>query len=665
MLSVPRVIASGDAAVAALFISACMACWLCLSEVEAKELLSHPALQPLQRASDRPMAKGKGRFVDPLKGTDKNGGTEGQPWQTIEHALTELSPGDTLYLRGGVYYEEIYCGVAGREGAPITIRSYPGELAIIDGSLREFSEAPQSAWEPCPKGGPEEYRSVRPYKNTRDIVGVFGDSMIGLQPYWHAADLRADSQLWDSKGKDDVKPIYCGPGTWYDRQTGHIHVRLSHTRLENPEMTNYRGETDPRNVPLVLGPFASVPLLIDQAEHVRFQDLVIRGGGYTTVVCRRASRYRTLHVTVYCGTYGLRARNTIHLRFHNSALYGCIPPWGFRTESSLMTYPGHPNRRDIARLGTHALLVAEGGGEYSVYCLPFNQHWEISNSEFSDGHDGLYLAAVDGLKFHHNLVHRMQDDGLYLSPMYIYSKGKIQIYQNLFTQCLTAIGFGGPLNTGDDIYIFRNVFDMRKGTNTGRPSARNPKGGMSTGQIIGDHGSPPWPTMKFYHNVFVGHGSMGVGTHVHEDRPRHVLNNIFLHFKRIYGPQAPLPGTGLADGNLYWCPGTDPKKAETHFNRYRASKKFEESKKIYAPGFTANSLAADPEFVRAEVDPEVANDYRLQRGSPAIDAGVDIPAEWPDPLRAEDEGKPDIGALPIGMQMPQCGRLSVPRAGAQ
>ena len=49
----------------------------------------------------------------------------------------------------------------------------------------------------------------------------------------------------------DIDPLYCGPGVWYDRETGRIHARLSHTNSPAP-VANYRGETDPRKLPLVL-----------------------------------------------------------------------------------------------------------------------------------------------------------------------------------------------------------------------------------------------------------------------------------------------------------------------------------------------------------------------------------------------------------------------------
>jgi hypothetical protein len=29
---------------------------------------------------------------------------------------------------------------------------------------------------------------------------------------------------------------------------------------------------------------------------------------------------------------------------------------------------------------------------------------------------------------------------------------------------------------------------------------------------------------------------------------------------------------------------------------------------------------------------------------------VELPADWPDPLRKQDTGKPDLGALPFGAE---------------
>lgn len=413
------------------------------------EIQSHPPLRPLPEAADRPIAAGPAFFVDATNGDDANDGSKTAPWRTVTHAFEQLRAGDTLLLRDGVYYERLYCSLAGTAKRPITVRSYPGELAVIDGSFREFYENPAEAWEPFPDGSAGEFRSARPHKNLRNIHGRFGDSMVGLQVYYHIEDLRGER--------------YVGPGIWYNRADGRIHVRLAHYEQTGPirgrgpltekylphrlhQLESYRGETDPRKLSLIVAPFHSVPLLIDRAQHVRFQDLVIRGGGYDAVDMRHGEHIELDNVTIYAGTYGLRARNTGPLTVRDSAIYGSVPPWSTRGETSLQERPWESKGRNLTRLNTHALIIPVAGDEFSVYFFPFNHLWEISNCEFADAHDGLYLGDIDGLKFHHNYVHNFQDDGVYLSTfrkLYYPQYGPRQIFQNVISGCLTTLAYGG------------------------------------------------------------------------------------------------------------------------------------------------------------------------------------------------------------------------------
>ena len=68
------------------------------------------------------------------------------------------------------------------------------------------------------------------------------------------------------------------------------------------------------------------------------------------------------------------------------------------------------------------------------------------------------------------------------------------------------------------------------------------------------------------------------------------------------------------------------------------------------PGWTKNDRYADPRFRALSADWREPIDWRLAPQSPAIDAGVPLPADWPDPLRARDAGAPDIGAVPLGAE---------------
>src|SRR4051794_4857539 len=129
---------------------------------------SHPPMRPLPTARSFPLASGPKLFVDPARGNDANAGSEAAPWKTLTHAVRRLKPGDTLYLRGGIYYEKVALSRSGTEQAPITISGYPGEQAILDGGLREFYEHPDKAWQPSPGGAEGEYISTASYQHLDD-----------------------------------------------------------------------------------------------------------------------------------------------------------------------------------------------------------------------------------------------------------------------------------------------------------------------------------------------------------------------------------------------------------------------------------------------------------------------------------------------------------------
>ena len=145
-----------------------------------------------------------------------------------------------------------------------------------------------------------------------------------------------------------------------------------------------------------------------------------------------------------------------------------------------------------------------------------------------------------------------------------------------------------------------------------------------------------------------------------------MFNNLFV---QVNG----LPGLSLAgvttdddfisDGNLMWGMKEGPSQKGDFFAKFRSSKTIETSKKTYPAGWGTHDLFADPKFVHFVESTKTPSDFRLQSDSPAINAGVPIPAKWPDPLRHQDQAAPDIGALPLNALMLQVGPRPV--AGAE
>jgi hypothetical protein len=73
-------------------------------------------------------------------GADRNPGTLPAPWKTLRRALPALRAGDTLYVRGGTYVENLGGDAPvrikrGKARAPILVKAYPGERPILQGLL--------------------------------------------------------------------------------------------------------------------------------------------------------------------------------------------------------------------------------------------------------------------------------------------------------------------------------------------------------------------------------------------------------------------------------------------------------------------------------------------------------------------------------------------------
>jgi hypothetical protein len=77
-------------------------------------------------------------YVTPA-GIPGGNGSKNAPFDlaTALAATTTIQPGDTVWLRAGVYQGTFFCFLQGQAGHSITIRQYPGEHATIDGGIAQ------------------------------------------------------------------------------------------------------------------------------------------------------------------------------------------------------------------------------------------------------------------------------------------------------------------------------------------------------------------------------------------------------------------------------------------------------------------------------------------------------------------------------------------------
>jgi hypothetical protein len=85
-------------------------------------------------------------FVSP-DGSDDADGSFDTPWQNPFAAMNQLTAGDTLYVRGGLYQptDRLVKAFQGTADQPITISGYPGETATFDAQRYTFSSDPAFA----------------------------------------------------------------------------------------------------------------------------------------------------------------------------------------------------------------------------------------------------------------------------------------------------------------------------------------------------------------------------------------------------------------------------------------------------------------------------------------------------------------------------------------
>jgi hypothetical protein len=104
-----------------------------MKSIPGRALLVCACLVAIALMPGRVFSQGPRTFYVSVEGHDANPGTIEQPFRTIGRGVRTLSAGDVLYIRQGVYHEEVGISSSGTAAQPIRIMAYPGEKPVIDG----------------------------------------------------------------------------------------------------------------------------------------------------------------------------------------------------------------------------------------------------------------------------------------------------------------------------------------------------------------------------------------------------------------------------------------------------------------------------------------------------------------------------------------------------
>jgi len=151
-------------------------------------VLGHPNRAPSPRFYAAP----------PPGGTPGGDGSRGRPWDlatALAGGRGAVQPGDTIWLRGGVYVGRFDGTLTGTSAAPIVVRQYPGERATIDGNLHVHG-AYAVYWG-------FEITQSNPVANANDALETYGPNCKFINLVVHDAGKQGMS-FWEDAGTSEL-----------------------------------------------------------------------------------------------------------------------------------------------------------------------------------------------------------------------------------------------------------------------------------------------------------------------------------------------------------------------------------------------------------------------------------------------------------------------------
>jgi hypothetical protein len=587
-------------------------------------------------------------YVEPGAGDDAAEGSLDAPWRTLARGVLELEPGDTLVLRGGVYWEgSIRIRAQGTSTEPIRIRAHPGEIPVIDGGLREFRSPGNRDWE-LVSVQRRIYRSTRLYPDLGGIDAYLrhDGNHYHLIPYDERRHLESANETFTEDGA-----LYAGQGVFWDPEDERIYARLTPPLLQGLQGVGDPPALDPRAVAIDIAPGGSV-IELDGAAHLELEGLVLRHRGIGVELGDGAHHITFRDVRVLGGSYHVVVQEDCHhLTFDRVQIRDSIPPWVAWQDVKSGSMPAN---------GLQGAGIEIGERSHQI---------EVRDSHFSGMFDGIdVLGDAHDVEIHHSVFEDIRDDALELGT----AGHHHHVHHNRMVDSLAAVSIDGSGSAPQPgtTWVHHNLIDTSTKTQFYRPGAEMEALADPIGRVwatpFGVHGGDDLgqgDAWSIYQNTIVLGADIfreGAG-HTMARRPgfvHRVLNNIFVQVADhpVAREASAVGGQQIYDGNLYFravsptstplfleyeqTPGDAESFAE--LAEFIGSDFWEATRSFYPPGWETHSV---------ELDPQLDADYRP---SPAAAAGaVPLPADLPDATESSGRGAlAPQGAVPSPFEAP-------------
>jgi len=319
---------------------------------------------------------------------------------SLSEGLSQAQAGDEVVLRGGVYNEgELYVPRSGAAGAPIVIRGYTGESAVLDGA-----DPATFIW-------------------TAMSGGVYHTTVNEAGPHLVMAD---GNRLFPYDNLTDLQSLSRGntPGFYADGSDLYVHLA---------------GDADPNSATMVVSRFNSA--FVVEQDHVYFLDLTFRHyglGSYAKAIYFDGASDNLVQDCVFAANdLGIGLKRESHRNvIQDNEFYDTIFDWPWA------------DIKDVGGL--------EDGG-IAFYDPSTGRGNVIRRNLFHDDFDAFSVcpswtaAVTNETDVYENQVYNMGDDGMETDGQC----SNVRIWNNVFHDVLVGISLA-PVYDGP-VYAIRNL----------------------------------------------------------------------------------------------------------------------------------------------------------------------------------------------------------------